>query len=1015
MQRTRTLARTSTLALLIAAGVGGCADQDPDRVRIDEGGLDDLGIAASELGAPVASCSSAGSSGFGTGQVLTLTLAAGAANTVILSATAAGKLAVNGYLCVNSANVPLTTSGAVTTAVKKIVVTGGTAVDKVILDLLPGSFGSTILSGATGTGIAIDLLGGSDAFMIRGTGAIDRISLGKSPAGHAFVDLNGDGKADVMVSNTEAFTASLGGGADLFNAAGVTATGGAISAAALSPGITSLAAMSTGVTVYGSDGDDVLQGGNGNDVLFGGDGNDTFKTASTSDGDDRYYGGNGTDTIDYSARSADVAVTLGPNTVTGQYDMVPYTWGASASIDGTTMTLAIEGVSFTTTFNQPANPEAAATQINAAAALAFGGTPTIATITTQASSKYLTLNSGVNSLHIVGGTMLEYLGFGRQAYAQGTGDTAAVYSGINGKTLNLEIDGTPVSLTYTGVAAEQDLADQIDAAASIAFGHAVDVAEIAWAGNNILLITGLAFGSAGSVRVLAGTANTDLGLTVTTHTATLLGESADDGQSGEADDVTYSVENILGGSGNDQLTGNDRINVITGGAGNDTLEGVANAACPVSPATVGDVLNGGAGNDFLRMGDTANCKVVVNGGSNAAGAAPDFDIVFFFQRTAAVTVTLDGTANDGDAASWSGAGERANIMSDVEEIVGGEANDTLTAGSNPMVLAGGPGDDTLNGGAGADTLVGELGNDIINGGAGDDLIVEGAYSTPPTAKLAPASTITYSISGAPWARGNTVVLFTTGGTTGGSSITYKVSGDGGAYFFATVANDAATWIDVGGATLTIPSGRIITAGDQIQWLQFAASSGFGNDTINGGAGFDKVDYSGRTRALAITLCVDTALTGAPVSAATECTDGDGETAGAVCTSNSQCPSGSCVGSGPMACTAEGDRVVNAEWLVGGAGNDTLSCANASVTGTLVGGATIEGAAGNDTLNGGKGDDTLYGDSGDDTLYGGLGDDYLEGGAGNDTLNGGASDGDICVGDFGGGAGTDAAAPTSCEL
>jgi Ca2+-binding RTX toxin-like protein len=897
MLRTRTIARTSTFALVLAAGLSGCSNDSDKNANIDDDGLSDLGVAASDLGVAVASCSTAASSGFNaTGQVLTLTLAAASANTIILNATSAGKIAVNGFLCVNSAGKYLTTTGTSTaTAVKKIVVTGGSAADKVILDMLPGTFGSTILSGAAGTGIAVDLAAGSsDSFMIRGAATADKIFMGKSSAGDVYVDLNGDGKADVKVQNGEIFSVTLGAGDDIFSAAGVTSTGGAITAAGLTSTVTSLVAMTADVTIYGGDGNDTLQGGDGNDTLYGGAGNDTFKTAATKDGNDTYYGGPGTDTIDYSARTADLTVTLGTGVVTGTGDL---TVGATiTALDTKTFTFKVEGVPVPVTFAAPANAAAVVTQVNTAAAAVLGGTPVIAKLTTL---KYLTL------------------------------------------------DG---------------------------LGSALQVS----AGGN----------------ALGG-----LGLTAT---------AANDGQSTETDDVTYSVENIIGGAGNDTLTGSDLANVITGGAGNDTIDGVANAACPVSPAT-GDVLNGGAGNDRFVMGSVPNCGVAVNGGSNAASAPnPDVDTVDFSSRSAALTITLDGTANDGEAAAFTGAGEKANIAADVEIVIGGSGNDTITAGSLPVELQGGPGNDVLTGGAGADVLVGGLGNDTLNGGAGDDLIIESPVFFPPSATLAGTSTITYSIAGTPTGYGNVYVLFTKGGATGGTAIDYKVSLDGGATFAAPVTADAATSIDPGsGVLLTIASGKVITAGDIIQWEQFAPDSGYGNDIINGGAGFDKVDYSGRTNAIQVSLCLDAALTGASTATAAECTDSDGEKSGASCLVNADCTSGTCTGG--TSCTAEADKTINIEWLVGGAGADTLSCA-VTVPTNLVGDCTVEGGAGNDTITGSPGNDTLYGDAGNDTISGGGGDDYLEGGAGDDQLIGGAGV-DICVSD----AADVTAAPIACEL
>ena len=69
----------------------------------------------------------------------------------------------------------------------------------------------------------------------------------------------------------------------------------------------------------------------------------------------------------------------------------------------------------------------------------------------------------------------------------------------------------------------------------------------------------------------------------------------------------------------------------------------------------------------------------------------------------------------------------------------------------------------------------------------------------------------------------------------------------------------------------------------------------------------------------------------------------------------------------------GDTLIgngNANWMVGGLGNDTVT-----------------GGGGNDTLYGSEGDDQLIGGAGNDHLIGGAGNNVLEGGAGADILDG----------------------------
>ena len=92
------------------------------------------------------------------------------------------------------------------------------------------------------------------------------------------------------------------------------------------------------------------------------------------------------------------------------------------------------------------------------------------------------------------------------------------------------------------------------------------------------------------------------------------------------------------------------------------------------------------------------------------------DTVDYSQRVAALTVTLDDVQNDGEV------GESDNVASDVENVIGGSAGDTLVGSGGPNVLDGRNGDDTLVGGGADDTLAGGVGNDTLSGGDGGDIL-----------------------------------------------------------------------------------------------------------------------------------------------------------------------------------------------------------------------------------------------------------------------------------------------------
>ncbi len=96
------------------------------------------------------------------------------------------------------------------------------------------------------------------------------------------------------------------------------------------------------------------------------------------------------------------------------------------------------------------------------------------------------------------------------------------------------------------------------------------------------------------------------------------------------DDPRSLIENAIGGSGNDSITGNQAKNLLKGGLGNDLLAGLADD----------DTLDGGGGDDTLDGGAGAD-QYIGGGGSDTASYA---------DATAAVTVSLmDPSRNTGDA------------------------------------------------------------------------------------------------------------------------------------------------------------------------------------------------------------------------------------------------------------------------------------------------------------------------------------------------------------------------------
>ncbi|MEG4535386.1 M10 family metallopeptidase, partial [Microcoleus sp. D2_18a_D3] len=150
-----------------------------------------------------------------------------------------------------------------------------------------------------------------------------------------------------------------------------------------------------------------------------------------------------------------------------------------------------------------------------------------------------------------------------------------------------------------------------------------------------------------------------------------------------------TIENAVGGTGNDNIYGNAVANNIRGGLGNDKLYGQSGNDF-LSGGSGNDALNGGDGNDILN-GDSGNDTLKGGKGNDTLNGGLDNDI-------------LNG--DDGN-----------------DILNGGNGNDILNGGNQNDTLNGGLGKDTLNGGNGNDRLMGGDGNDVLTGGDGNDTLI----------------------------------------------------------------------------------------------------------------------------------------------------------------------------------------------------------------------------------------------------------------------------------------------------
>jgi len=145
-----------------------------------------------------------------------------------------------------------------------------------------------------------------------------------------------------------------------------------------------------------------------------------------------------------------------------------------------------------------------------------------------------------------------------------------------------------------------------------------------------------------------------------------------------------TIENAVGGSGNDTITGNDANNSLDGGPGNDTLYG-------------------GAGSDTFDWNPS-------NRGGNDVFYGGPGDDVFVLDSPVDTVIEYPGEGND---TVWVSFNYSISQLANIENIrVYGLIGVVITGNSANNVIVGSSGNDTLSGGAGIDTLDGGDGIDI---------------------------------------------------------------------------------------------------------------------------------------------------------------------------------------------------------------------------------------------------------------------------------------------------------------
>ncbi|TAN49587.1 MAG: calcium-binding protein, partial [Methylococcaceae bacterium] len=756
------------------------------------------------------------------------------------------------------------------------------------------------------------------------------------------------GNEDWFVLGTPASENLAGGGGEdvLIGAAGNDTLAGNAMADILSGGDGS-------DVLYGNDDDDVLNGGTGTDSLYGLDGNDVLNGDAGNDwlsggnGADVYlfYRGSGRDVIDNAdsdapGSNADI-VQLGADIAPDDVTLRREGSVLLLDINGSTDRLILSGYFYVNNVTNSALEtiqfvDGALWDIATVKAKVLIGGSGNDILSGYASAD--TLDGGPGNDTLSGDMGADIFLFNR-GHGQ---DTITDYSSnaLNGNTDGIQL-GTniaPGDVTLSRV--NGDLLLGINNSSDMLWLNGYFASYTA--SNNALTAIQFADGTVWDnatvkAKVLIGGSGND----------TLTGyATADSLFGGTGNDVLYGGDDadvLDGETGNDTLKGEKGADVLLGGAGNDTLDG-GNDRDTLDGGSGNDSLYGSHGADVYRFGRGSGHDTIDNFDWDLPGR--NADAIQLEDGIVPADVTISRSVNDlllqisgSDATLWVPRyfeleattvyavetiqftdGTVWNIAAvKAKMLVGGDDYDYFKGYATADILLGGNGGDTLFGGEGADQINGDAGADYLHGENGADTLMGGT--------------------------GKDIL-------SGGNDNDLLDGGTGNDTLYAGYGADIYLFDRGSGQDTIYNSGSVIVDGKA--------------DSIHLGTGIAIHDVtlgrSGNDLLLKITGS-DDSLRVQSYFPANGASNHSLETI--------QFADG----------TLWDTATIDARALIGDSGSNTLT-----------------GYAGADTLNGGDGGDMLYGADGADVLMGGAGKDALYGDNGNDTLDSGAGNDTLRGGD-----------------
>ena len=625
-------------------------------------------------------------------------------------------------------------------------------------DTLIGGAGADLLTG--GPGMDTLSYAGSD-------GAVDiRLRTGHASGGHAEGDVFdtvehviGSAHNDRLVGDNRPEGASTGGENTLSGGGGDD-------------------------KIYGGSGDDAVNGDGGDDTLYGGAGDDTLNGGAGDDtliggpGADGFIGGAGEDTVSYAnARDEKVTVDLSSVTVA---DPDP---NNDSHSDGDYFPDSGTGLNVENVIGGPRGDTITG---NALANKIWGGEGADAIDSEEGDD---IIDGGPGGDSIDGG-----LGLDTVTYENS--DAGVRVSLITGRGEGGDAEGDRLSNVENLIGSDHD--DRLFGDDDNFFGDpsTIGTNELSGGAGDDKIVAGLGIdeveGGAGADTMDGdtdeyATAPVGLGLDFLSYESSAGAVTIDlfrqyavtasaeqqrthyaTGSGGDADgDKFRGFEHVVGGMGNDRLTGDGWNNTLIGGPGADRLDGGSPQATAAGAdgrfGTDDDVMTGPDTDTVSYVDSSAGVTITfserrVNNqdvtigegeGGDAQGdrllniervVGTEHDDMFIASN---LTQVFDGGENaednpetpnvdeskDSDTVSYANLDDPiSNLVLDssahpnIENAIGGSADDTLTGDGNPNRLEGGAGADTLGGLGAADTLIGGPGSDELSGGDGFDLL-----------------------------------------------------------------------------------------------------------------------------------------------------------------------------------------------------------------------------------------------------------------------------------------------------